>query len=350
MIAFVVTGGIGDAILGQPIPGKLKEMFGQDVVLYHQEGPIGQVVSHNFEVASEMRYVNAWHSYRADEMVKIVDDPSCEMIVANTFFKTSTVSSFFMPLTDEMRLKADEMNGLYISNLAKEIGVEKEQIKDIDPYQLMMYLGHCKNYYASFNRYGIDVGYEDIKLDIPEDAIERASEWIDKYGEYVVVHDSKFGDPECVIKQWSKDSWEELVECINDRYGLPIIHFRSEDQPLFDGCISSTEVFGKQFDFYSILSFISQCKLYVGTDSWPQHSAVCHQKPKYVILKGAAAMGWDGLDKYSVNIRRGDCQVCECVSPDRTTCIFGKSGNVDCMQEIAVADVMCEIGDLNSAD
>lgn len=339
MIAFCLTGGIGDAIFSVPVINKIKEVFQDDVVvLYfdHRSTPIIKT-----SCAVDLRLIER-DFLSPDEVYSKISD--CNLAIWNTFKIDNDGHCNFFYAIDKSKIGiVRERRELYLNNLSAVCGRKITDIRNHVKLGLMNFLSNEKDYYADFKRFGIDVSFEDVKLDIPQEVIDRNKKSIDSLGNYRIVHDSRLsshGKNMGFFKSWYTDRWEELCEKLQEDnpYSI-IVHMVSEDQKPFDRCMDHKKFIGKDAEFFDYLYLISRSDLYVGTCSWPSIAAIFLKRTKFVILRGPTIKRWDFGNKFSTIIRKGDCQACQGINYE---CPFGNSKR-NCMKNITVEEVLQEI-------
>jgi len=338
MIAFLMTGGIGDAIVNQPVPEKLREMFDEEVFLFYFDKPVKQVISHNFDSVCGSDLALEWQKHKREKLYDQARSKGCTLAISNTYIEDSEGGFSFMRALEPSRLDVERRyRQLLLNNLAKDIGIPLKSLVGTYRYHILQFLASETSYYAGFNRSGIDVGYDDIRLDIPQYAIDFADQWTKHRPRYIIVQDSRLGGFRAMMKSWYLERWDALCARLAAKYEVPIVQLGDVGKPKFEHCIHSSEVFGAELDFYKVLAVLSKSMLYVGTSSWPSLAAIVCRDPKYVVLQGAVAKGWSCDNLHT--IRRGDCQACESVTSYLDLCPFNDKPK-ECMRLITVDDVM----------
>jgi ADP-heptose:LPS heptosyltransferase len=331
MIAFCLTGGIGDAILSVPIVRKIKEIFQQGVVVLYFDNRSTPIVKKMG--AYDCRLIEK-DTMSAHEVYGKIED--CEMAIWNTFkIDNDGQCNFFHALHDRCIPIVRERRELYLKNLSSMYGKEIKNMREHLLSGLMEFLCNEHDYYADMKRFGIDVGYDDVNLEIPFDVVVRNKFVVDRLGEYSIVHDSRLSDEKNTMgffKSWYVDRWESVCQ----QLGGNIVHMKSSGQKTFSGCVQHEDVIGGGATFFDYLYLLSRCKYYIGTCSWPSIAAIFLTGPKFTILRGPTIRRWDFGEKYSTVIRRESCQACQYINYE---CRF-KDGKRMCMESITVDDVI----------
>jgi len=326
VIVYCQTGGIGDAIMGTAVVAALERRYRDEVKIVHFEDLVQQVVarSERFPLAqlNDLAVVGDFY-------------PDAQLAVINKFRKDNDGElSFFYALDRSMLghvrlLRSAHMRGildiLYTSRTV-------ESLYDFDSLRLLMMMNMETNYFADWRRYGFDVGFEDVHLDHPVYGIPAAT----ALGDFAVVHDSRLpgssGASSYPMKAWYTSRWSRL--CTRLAEVMPVVQIVGADQPVFKDAVPHTEIIGTDAVFADYL-LLRQSRVYVGTDSWPAHAAICINGPKFVVLKGAVSRRWDHDGRYSRIIRVGDCQACEGPRGANSGCLW-RGGSHQCMDSITV--------------
>jgi ADP-heptose:LPS heptosyltransferase len=336
MIGYISTGGIGDAILSLPVIEKLKSYFNDEVVVLC------------FDVNSIPLFQSTRNSVICHNTKKLLSlDESyiflkgCSLAVWNRFETDNDgFNNYFYALDSSKLSIVREMREKYHKNLSNFLGRQVYDLRKEDQFSLITLFSSEENYYIDWNRFGINVSYNDLKPNIPQDVIDKNSKNVDHLGEYCIVHDSRLYSSIQNIKSWYFDRWQSVVDFILKNTGIKVVQFHDRKQVLFNGAISYTDVISSEAQFFDYLYLLSRAKFYVGTDSWPGHAAIFLPEVKFILLKGAVSKRWDHMKRYSSIIRKGKCQACEYISLEE--CTFG-NGQKGCMKEIEVDDVVNEI-------
>jgi hypothetical protein len=268
--------------------------------------------------------------------------PDCEMVVFNKFRRDHEGRmNFFVPVSGKWKDEAVEMRSLYLKNLS--LGGKKRFIEECDPLRLITFFNSEDSYFADWRRYGADVGYGDVRLDVRPSS--RAAK-IAELGSYAVVHDSKFpelgGRTAYLTKAWYGAEWSKVCCRLRDEMDLKVVQMGFGDQPAFDSsAVTSCSVLGIMAGFWDYWHLLAGARLYVGTDSWPAHAAILMRGPQFVLLKGAVSRRWDHGGRYSRIIRKGKCQACEGPQVSSMHCIW-RQGSHECMNLITADDVIVE--------
>jgi len=324
MIIFCLTGGIGDAIMATSVIPALEEKYGK-VKVVHFEDLVGQVVGMS-------------ERFPEDELLNLADVgkyyPEAEMAVINKFRKDNDGElSYFYALGDSMLEHVRNLRSKHIDGVRRLLGVEDavESLYDIESLRLLRAMSGETSYFADWQRYGIDAGYEGVHLD----HMNMTTHEIRRLGDFAIVHDSRLPGPSgkssYLMKAWYPNRWNSLCARLTKK--MPVVQIMSGDQPLFEGAIPHTDVIGGDAVFSDYLDLLRSSAVYIGTDSWPAHAAICTKGPKFVILKGAVSNRWDHDGRYSRIIRVGNCQACEGPRGANSSC-FWRAGSHQCMDLI----------------
>ena len=346
MVAFFLTGGLGDAILGMSVVKELSAIYGPLLALNFN--PLTR------QVIEGQPGVAATKQLPADQCRSMANIaaacPDVEMVVFNKFRRDHKgLMNFFCPLSKPMCAEAESRRIRYMEELARQTGVKAGRLEDIDTYRLLKYFNSEDNYFADWNRYGIPAGYEGVVLQpVPGKPSPRTS-FFSKLGRYAVVHDSKFpgldGKSNYITKAWYGPRWSQVCRRLTSDLGMDsVVQMCSKEQPMFDQiAVRSEDVFGARADFWDYLELVRQAALYVGTDSWPGHAAVFLKGTAFVLLKGAVSRRWDHGCRYATIIRKGSCQACEGPAMSVSRCIWANGAHT-CMDSITADDVIVAAG------
>ena len=338
MIAYCMGGGIGDVILGLPVIRKLQALLKEKFVIFYCDGNLTPLLSTLQDV--ELRFFETYYwDSQLDCVKNAVSD--CSLIIWNRFEGDNDDKCNYFYANDLKWLDfVREKRELYSRNLSKELGRPIGDLQEEAGTGMMLELAFDSNYFSDWNRFGIDVGYEDVSMEVPEEIEQKHASSIARLGRYAIFHDSRLPFPGKTrvhwIKCWYLDRWNELSRKVGEFYGCQVVQLRSEDSPKFDGTIDHSDIIGSDATFFDYLCLLKHSVLYVGTDSWPAHAAVFLPQTAFVILKGASVRRWDHMNRYTGVLRKGNCQGCEYVGLDE--CVFGR-GARGCMDAIAVSDV-----------
>ena len=295
MVAFFLTGGVGDAILSTAVIKELSALYGPLLALNFNR--LAQQVLEGQPGIAEVRHMAA-HECRS--MAKIAAAcPEAEMVVFNKFrVDHQGRLNFFCPLSESMHAEAESRRGMYMEALRRQARVTASGIEQIDTYRLLTFFNSEQSYFADWNRYGIMASYENVGL-IPVAGKPSRVSKIPNLGRYAIVHDSKFpdvtGKTTYVTKAWYGPRWSVLCRRLKSELGMDnIVQMCGLDQALFDSsAVKSEDVLGVGAEFWDYLELVRRSALYVGTDSWPGHAAILlKEKPAFVILKGAVSRRW----------------------------------------------------------
>jgi ADP-heptose:LPS heptosyltransferase len=336
MIGYIVTGGIGDAILSLPIIEKLKVFFNDEIVILCFDINCVPLL---FYTKNQVKCHNVKKIFSTNEVYSFLQE--CSIVVWNRFESDNDgLNNYFYAIDDSKIDIIRRFRETYHKNLSKSLGREILDLRKEDKLSLLTFLSSEENYYADWNRFGIDVSYDDLKIDIPQNTIDKNEKNVKNLGSYCIVHDSRLYSSTQNIKSWYFDRWQSATDFILKNFGMKVVQFHDREQLLFNGAISHTDVICPEAQFFDYLYLLSKSKFYVGTDSWPGHAAICFPEVKFILLKGAVAKRWDHFRRYSSIIRKGKCQACEYISLDE--CVFCR-GKKECMNKIEVDDVLNEI-------
>lgn len=324
MIVYCQTGGIGDAIMGTAVIAGLRKRYG-DVVVVHFEDLVQQVIPES-------------EKFPQDQVLDLADVgkyyPDASLAVINKFRKDNDGQlSYFYALDADMIQHVRTLRRIYLNGLAVDMGLNKliGSIDEIDRLNLLRWMGSEDDYFADWHRYALLTGYDSVRLDHPFHSIPKAED----LGEFAIVHDSRLPGPSgrssYVMKAWYPNRWS--VFCSRLKKKMRIVQIMGGDQPLFEGAIPHTEIIGDKAVFQDYLNLLRMSRVYIGTDSWPAHAAICINDVKFVLLKGAVSKRWDHGGRYSRIIRVGDCQACEGPRGANSTCLW-RAGSQQCMNMI----------------
>lgn len=340
MIGYCLTGGIGDAILSLPVIKALSREYGEGISVCYFNRNVGQVLEGNADLeradfldinfASERRTL---HRHFSD----------CRFIVFNRFYRDNDGDLNYFYASDDSELgEIRKRKEMYRHELSRAVGHRVAMSPSpTERLAIANFLSAEDDYYVDFKRFGLDVEYDDVELALSEDAVKVVSEY--GMGDYAIVHDSRMpntnGDGLYAMKSWYLDRWNEVCAHLSDKHGLRVVKMSEVGQPIFDGVTFHTEIIGDRPQFADYLALLSRCRIYVGTDSWPSHAAICLRDPKYVFLKGAVSKRWDHGGRFGRTIRMGGCQSCEGIPGSLDTCIW-EQGTKKCMDLITVDEVV----------
>jgi len=326
VIVYCQTGGIGDAIMGTAVVSSLKECYG-DVKVVHFEDLVQQVMpeAEKFPQEQLLNLADVGRHY-----------PDASLAVINKFRKDNDGElSFFYALDKSMLPHVRRRRQVHLGWMHQLLNAKKpvSSLREFDHLQILQAMNREANYFADWQRYGLNTGYDRIKLPDSQRSIPAVS----ALGSFAIVHDSRLpgrsGDSSYVLKSWYTGRWSELCSRLVKK--MPVIQVVGGDQKLFRDAIPHTAIIGENAVFSDYLDLLRQCRVYVGTDSWPAHAAICVEGPKFVILKGAVSRRWDHDSRFSRIIRVGGCQACEGPRGANSTCLW-RSGSHECMDSITV--------------
>jgi len=334
MVGFCISGGIGDAILLSPIICRIRDTFsGVEVAVFDPN-----IVTIIELIGVKCHLIDSFIHLSADDMVSgthsFLKSRGCSLAIWNCFRTDHDgFCNHFFALDSSFKELVSEKRFLYYKSLSEVMGKQISPVRRTDyNLEVARFLCSEKDYFADWKRYGFKVSHEDVTLKVPN----INNEALEKLSPYCIVHDSKldFNNVNGSIKAWFPDRWDEISEYLSTK--MNVIHFNNKNQKVFKGCIPVVEVLPEKRNFWDYFDFIRKSFLYVGTDSWPGHTAIFLPENKFLILKGAVSYRWDHFLKYSSIIRKGKCQCCEYLSLEK--CIFG-NGKKCCMEQITVNDV-----------
>ena len=342
MIAFCMGGGIGDSILCLPIIRKLQCLFEEPMVVFYCDRNLTPILS-TLDCVELRLLETEWWDSQLDCVKKAVAD--CSLIVWNRFEADNDGKcNYFYANEDRWLGFVREKRETYRRNLSEELNRPIGDLEQEVYSGLMLELANDSNYFSDWNRFGFDVGYGDVNMDVPEDVEQKFSARLSEIGPYAIFHDSRLPRPgeeaPHWIKCWYLERWNELVKIVKETYGYTAIQMVGGINPLFDGAIGHPDLIGDGATFFDYLCLLKNARLYVGTDSWPAHASIFLPDTKFVILKGPSVRRWDHYGKFNSVVRKGICQGCEYISLDR--CVFGR-GSRSCMESISVYDIQEEI-------
>lgn len=326
MIVFCLTGGIGDAIMGTAVIAGLKKRYGT-VKVVHFEDLVQQVVPES-------------ERFPQDQLFDLADVgrhyPDAQLAVINKFRKDNDGHlSFFYALNESMLSHVRMLRRIHLSGLASDMRRKRplKSIGELDQLTLLRWMGAEDDYFADWCRYALSTGYDEVRLEHPFRSIAEA----ESLGDFAIVHDSRLPGPDgrssYLMKAWFPARWNALCSRLSKK--MPVVQIMSGDQLLFDGAVPHTDIIGADAVFTDYLNLLKMSRVYVGTDSWPAHAAICIRGPRFVVLKGAVAKRWDHGGRYSRIIRMGDCQACEGPRGANSSC-FWRNGSHQCMDLITV--------------
>lgn len=342
MVGFCLVGGIGDAILLSPVIRDLGEKYGGvEVVIYDTNVSAimdslklkYHIIKYDGRISTD-RQVSSTHD--------LLKTRGISLAVWSAFRKDHEgFCNLFIAVDDSVRKIVDNKRDIYYRNLSKDMG------KDIlpakiggDNFEIIKFMSVEKDYYAQWRRFGIDVSHSDICFDVPEIKNDMLNDIVP----YCILHDSRMSsDGRLCTKSWYRERWEVIVPYLKDNYGLNVIHFQSNGQTIFKGCLSSNDFLPKNKSFWDYFDLLRRSELYIGTDSWPAHAAIVLPKLKSLVLKGSVCYKLDHFSNYSSIIRKGECQCCEYLYLEN--CVF-RDGKKTCMDEIKIEDVKDKIDSL----
>jgi hypothetical protein len=219
MIAFGMSGGIGDAILGQPIVKKIKEVFNEEVALFYYDKTVGQVLSHNYDFAHGPFFTNGVDGRDKRALYKEARKQGCSLLIFNSFLLDNDDQWNIFYALDESRIDiVRERREVHLKSFNEKLKTNVDSLNDLHSLTVLNNLGLEDSYYADFRRYGFDVSEEEIVLDIPDWANEKTAEWRKNNPEYAVIHDSRLEtkyrkDKEhAILKSWYADRWEGVAQ------------------------------------------------------------------------------------------------------------------------------------------
>ena len=336
MIGYILTGGIGDAILSLPVIEKISSILGEKVIVVCFDPLVIQIFKYS---NVEVRYKEITTFDIPQTIYNIL--PDCSLAIWNRFEDDNDgFSSYFYALNKEKIDFVRKIRKVYYENLSKVIKRNVTNLKDEVLKGILQFFSSEENYYVDWNRFGIDVSYDDLNIPIPDCVVLRNKSYVESIGPYCIVHDSKMFSPIQKLKSWYPDRWERVIDFIQKELKIKVVHIHDSGQKIFPLTISHFDVIGTDAKFFDYLYLLSKAKFYVGTDSWPGHVAPFFPDVKFILLKGAVAKRWDHLRKYSTIIRKGNCQCCEYTLLEK--CVF-QNGLKTCMDKIIVEDVVNEI-------
>jgi ADP-heptose:LPS heptosyltransferase len=342
MIGFFVQGGIGDAILAQPVLKKLKETYSDDICLFYFNDLVAQVLEHNFEDASLFVRAKSDKRQWRDQVYKQAEDLGCDFVFSNILIKDHEgfLNQFYAIKPAFMELERQKRQ-VYLSNLSERIGFEIKNVKD-HLFDVMRQYSIEDNCYVDINAFGINVSYDDMILDVPQIYYDKIQHWLDENPKFAIVHDSSMpsfeGKARMLMRSWELDRWNEVSKALVNK-GFKVVQLTGDGYPIFEGAVTQKEAVGDKMQFYTILALLSRCDLYVGTDSWPNSAAVYHRQPKYIVMKGPSVRRWDHQYKYADIVRSGSCQGCESYVASLDSCHFQEQKKL-CMTSITAEQVL----------
>ncbi len=125
----------------------------------------------------------------------------------------------------------------------------------LDPLVLLNTFNSETNYFSDWNRYGINVKYDDVSIPIYDYTVARNEGKILPIGKYAIVHDSKMpidGKSVYPLKAWYRDRWEILCGRIRDEYGLTVVQIITGDQEPFWYSLAVGAMGGLLFSVFAI--------------------------------------------------------------------------------------------------
>jgi ADP-heptose:LPS heptosyltransferase len=333
-VGFILTGGIGDAILWIAVAKKIQEMFDGDFVLLYFNNHMEPIVNTLENAETRFREIDYWGTSEDTVKTNLSD---CDLVVWNRFERDNDgLCNFFYAVNEEFIPYVRDKRAEYMANLSKDLGREVKSIDEEIYNGLIHILVNEDDYFIDARRFGIDVSYEDVNIDIPDATIEKHDDMIRQFDPYVILHDSRL-DNIHHLKSWDFDKWNELSNNLSENMSCNIVHLLSSNQGAFDKSIIHSKIIGDDATFFDYLYLLKRSSLYIGTDSWPAHAAIFLPDTEFVFLKGPSSKRVDHMGKYSSIIRKGKCQACEYISLDK--CILGR-GTKKCMNSISVEEVI----------
>ena len=311
--------------MGTAVVRALKREYG-DVKVVHFEGLVKQVMPESEKFPLDSLY---------DLSTVAEFFPDASLAVINKFRKDNDGQlSFFCALDDSMLEHVRERRAAHTAGVFRLLGrTPGTSLDEINSLSILNAMNAETNYFADWQRYGFDVGYDDVHLDHPEEDVGSVS----TLGDFAIVHDSRLpgrsGISPYVMKAWYPQRWSLLCRKLSEI--MPVVQIVGRDQQCWKNAIPHTEIIGESAVFKDYLNLLRHSRLYVGTDSWPAHAAICVRKPKYVILKGAVSRRWDHDGVYSKILRTGLCQACEGPAGANSSCLW-RNGTHECMDAITV--------------
>jgi ADP-heptose:LPS heptosyltransferase len=334
-------GGIGDSILCLPIIRKLQAQFQETFVVFYCDRNLTPILSTLENV--KLRFLDTqWWDSELQCVKSAVSD--CSLIIWNRFEADNDGKCNYFYANDSRWIDfVREKRDLYSKNLSLELKRPIGDLEEEGHSGLMLELAYDSNYFSDWNRFGLDVGYDDVFMSVPEEIEEKHDRLISSLGKYAIFHDSRLPvlghTCEHWIKCWYIERWNELVSRVKEDFECEVVQIISGQNPRFEGAVLHPDIIGRTTSFFDYLCLLRHSFLYVGTDSWPAHASVFLPDTSFVILKGASVRRWDHFGKYSSVVRRGNCQGCEYISLDK--CVFGRGSRI-CMESIKVDDVIEE--------
>jgi len=346
MFTYFLSGGIGDAILDGPA-GRIVAMERKEkarVVTFDHK--VKQVLAGQ-DWIEEIVDRTDLEDFRSYEQAHATHANDASIIMWNYFIKDNDdeMNYFYAPVPEALPA-VRERRKLYCERLSKQLGKEIVNINPQNALGLSIYFSNEDYYYADWNRFGVDVSYEDVDIQVDQAAEKRIEESSCLFDPYVILHDSRLpkagSNKPYVLKSWYEDRWCELDDWIRRKYGAQVIQMSSPGQPRFGRAMLHTDVIGHSACFQDYLALLKHCYMYIGTDSWPCHAAIFVRDPKFVVLKGHVSKRWDHQGRFSTIIREGGCQACEFaadgVVSEQKECLFSLEKH-ECMKKITVSRV-----------
>ncbi len=337
MIAFCVTGGIGDTLLAVPVIQKIKEMFNERILVINFDKPSEIILKNIYDVDTLCFGGMVSH----EQFYKNVKD--CGLIIWNLFRKDHEGHcNLFTANNNSYKSIVSDMRKKYFINLSSDWKIE---IKDLynNAEMNMIRLSNEEDYYIDYRRYGIDVNFSDLNIDIPEKYIIKNKNKVDSLGDYFIFHDSRLYGNQATLKGWDIKKWNSLSEKILNSYNIKIVDFFNQKEKIFKNSIPSEEIIGSEGDFFDYLYLLSRCKNYVGTCSWPSVASIFLDDVNFIIMKGPSVRRWDFESKFANIIRKGECQGCFCIDIDDGSPSYQNKcriGGKPCMNNINVEDII----------
>jgi len=344
MVVFFQTGGIGDTILGTAVIKCLNRYYGEKIGVLCLNPLVAQALI-------GVNYISFVKQVRPDQCRTMEDlervCPEAELIIFNKFRRDMDGQlNFFCPIGDKYIENSRSFRQKFIKSVNDDLHTKATRLEDIAPLKLIRHFNNEEDYFSDWRRYGLDVSYDEVGLDIYDYTIERNAENLPS--DYFIVHDTKLptmsGRSVYPIKAWYANEWSKLCNMLHQD-GRKIVQIVGADQPLFNHAIPHYDIIGHDAMFQDYLHLLSESKMYIGTDSWPAHAAIFIQKPEYLLLKGAVSRRWDHGGSYSNIIRVGKCQACEGPPTSAHKCIW-EAGNHSCMTKITAEMVMSKIKEI----
>lgn len=346
MFTYFLSGGIGDALLDGPAGQKIAIERGERARLVTFDQKVSQVLE-GADWVEEIVDRTGLPELVSYDLAHELYAKDASLVLWNYFIKDNDgeMNYFYAPCPKalpEVRARREA----YIKALNVDLHMQIESITPQNALLLAMRMSQEDYYYADWNRFGVEVGYEDVGVSFDREANKRIVENQYLYEPYVLLHDSRLPKTGACrsysLKSWYTDRWCELDDIIRRKYGAQIIQIASPGQPRFGRATLHTDVIGSTARFQDYLALLRHCHMYIGTDSWPGHAAIFVREPKYILLKGHVSRRWDHQCKYATILREGGCQACEFATDgtpaEQKECRFSLE-NHECMKKITVKKV-----------